>query len=101
TPNLTLHEGNTPLIYFEHLSKELGIELYGKYEGLNPTGSFKDCGMVMAVAKAKEDGSAAGICDCTGNTSDAGAAIVGKTRKKEVGVIPKMKENWMKIGKTC
>src|SRR5699024_12023537 len=69
TPALTLHEGNTPLIYFPHLSKELGIELYGKYEGLNPTGSFKDRGMVMAVAKAKEAGSKSVICASTGNTS--------------------------------
>ncbi len=48
TPTLTLHEGNTPLIYFENLSKELGIELYGKVEGANPTGSFKDRGMVKS-----------------------------------------------------
>ncbi len=56
TPILTLHEGNTPLIYAANLSKELGLQLYFKYEGLNPTGSFKDRGMVMAVAKAVEEG---------------------------------------------
>src|SRR5690625_409456 len=78
TPKLTLHEGNTPLIYFPHLSEELGIELYGKYEGLNPTGSFKDRGMVMAVAKAKEEGSKSVICASTGNTSAAAAAYAAK-----------------------
>ncbi len=56
TPMISLAEGNTPLIPLPNLSKELGIQLYGKYEGLNPTGSFKDRGMVMAVAKAVEEG---------------------------------------------
>lgn len=54
TPMLTLHEGNTPLIHLPYLSEELGINLHVKVEGLNPTGSFKDRGMVMAVAKAKK-----------------------------------------------
>ena len=57
TPALSLNEGNTPLIPLVNLSKELGIELYGKIEGANPTGSFKDRGMVFAVAKAIEEGS--------------------------------------------
>lgn len=91
TPALTLHEGNTPLIYFPHLSKELGIELYGKYEGLNPTGSFKDRGMVMAVAKAKEEGSTSVICASTGNTSAAAAAYAAKAGMKAVVVIPEGK----------
>src|SRR5690625_1414882 len=91
TPNLTLHEGNTPLIYFPKLSKELGIELYGKYEGLNPTGSFKDRGMVMAVAKAKEDGSHSVICASTGNTSASAAAYAAKAGMKAIVVIPKGK----------
>lgn len=56
TPKLTLNEGNTPLIHCENMSKILGIDLYVKYEGANPTGSFKDRGMVMAVTKAKEQG---------------------------------------------
>jgi len=72
TPALTLNEGNTPLIHLVNLSKELGIELYGKIEGANPTGSFKDRGMVFAVAKAIEDGSKCVICASTGNTSAAG-----------------------------
>lgn len=91
TPALTLHEGNTPLIYFPHLSEELGIELYGKYEGLNPTGSFKDRGMVMAVAKAKEEGSKSVICASTGNTSAAAAAYAAKAGMKAVVVIPEGK----------
>lgn len=56
TPQLTLNEGHTPLIYCENMSEMLGIELHVKYEGANPTGSFKDRGMVMAMAKAKEEG---------------------------------------------
>lgn len=91
TPALTLHEGNTPLIYFPHISEELGIELYGKYEGLNPTGSFKDRGMVMAVAKAKEAGSKSVICASTGNTSAAAAAYAAKSGMKAVVVIPEGK----------
>ncbi len=69
TPEVSLMEGNTPLIPLENISEKLGICLYGKYEGANPTGSFKDRGMVMAVAKAKEMGSKAIICASTGNTS--------------------------------
>lgn len=91
TPELTLHEGNTPLIYFPNLSKELGIELYGKYEGLNPTGSFKDRGMVMAVAKAKEEGSNSVICASTGNTSASAAAYAAKAGMKAIVVIPEGK----------
>ncbi len=91
TPQLTLHEGNTPLIYFPHLSEELGIELYGKVEGANPTGSFKDRGMVMAVAKAKEAGSTSVICASTGNTSAAAAAYAAKAGMKSIVVIPKGK----------
>ncbi|MGB2993434.1 MAG: pyridoxal-phosphate dependent enzyme, partial [Paenisporosarcina sp.] len=56
TPKLTLQEGNTPLVHLVNLSEEWGIDLHVKLEGANPTGSFKDRGMVMAVAKAKEEG---------------------------------------------
>ncbi len=91
TPSVTLHEGNTPLIHFAHLSKELGIELYGKYEGANPTGSFKDRGMVMAVAKAKEEGSKSVICASTGNTSASAAAYATKAGLKSIVVIPEGK----------
>ena len=91
TPKLTLHEGNTPLIKLENLSEELGIELYVKVEGANPTGSFKDRGMVFAVAKAKEEGSKAVICASTGNTSAAAAAYAARAGMKAVIVIPEGK----------
>ncbi|EQB39013.1 threonine synthase [Virgibacillus sp. CM-4] len=91
TPALTLQEGNTPLIHFSNLSKELGIELYGKVEGVNPTGSFKDRGMVMAVAKALEEGSNSIICASTGNTSASAAAYAAKAGLKAMIVIPKGK----------
>ena len=55
TPKITLEEGSTPLVYYPAISRDLGINLYGKLEMCNPTGSFKDRGMVLAVAKALED----------------------------------------------
>lgn len=88
TPLLSLSEGNTPLIPLLHLSEELGVELYGKFEGLNPTGSFKDRGMVMAVAKAKEAGAEAVICASTGNTSASAAAYAARAGMKAYIVIP-------------
>ena len=88
TPMISLYEGNTPLIPLINLSKELGVKLYGKYEGLNPTGSFKDRGMVMAVAKAKEEGAKAIICASTGNTSAAAAAYATRAGLKAYIVIP-------------
>ena len=91
TPHLTLLEGNTPLLKLENLSSELGIELYGKIEGANPTGSFKDRGMVFAVAKAKEEGSEAIICASTGNTSAAAAAYAARAGMRAVIVIPEGK----------
>lgn len=91
TPQLSLLEGNTPLLYAENLSKQLGIELYLKLEGANPTGSFKDRGMVMAVAKAKEQGSTAVICASTGNTSAAAAAYAARAGMKAIIVIPEGK----------
>ena len=76
TPIITLNEGNTPLIKADNLAKKIGIEaeVYLKFEGSNPTGSFKDRGMTMAVSKAAEAGSNAIICASTGNTSAAAAA---------------------------
>lgn len=88
TPLISLTEGNTPLIRLNSLSDELGINLYGKYEGLNPTGSFKDRGMVMAVAKAVEAGAKAIICASTGNTSAAAAAYATRAGVKAYVVIP-------------
>lgn len=91
TPKLTLLEGNTPLIKLENISKELGVEVYVKVEGANPTGSFKDRGMVFAVAKAKEEGSKAVICASTGNTSAAAAAYAARAGMRAVIVIPEGK----------
>lgn len=88
TPMLTLNEGNTPLIKLEHLSQEWGVELYVKTEGTNPTGSFKDRGMVMAVAKAKEEGSDTVICASTGNTSASAAAYAARAGMRCIVVIP-------------
>ena len=80
TPVISLCEGNTPLIKADNLARVLGLdaEIYLKYEGLNPTGSFKDRGMTMAVTKAVEDGSNAIICASTGNTSAAAAAYAAR-----------------------
>ena len=91
TPDVSLMEGNTPLIPLLNISKQLGIQLYGKYEGANPTGSFKDRGMVMAVAKAKEEGSEAIICASTGNTSASAAAYPARLGMKCIIVIPEGK----------
>ncbi|MDZ5472119.1 threonine synthase [Bacillus sp. 31A1R] len=91
TPLLSLNEGNTPLIKLERLSEEWGVELYVKTEGTNPTGSFKDRGMVMAVAKAKEEGSTTVICASTGNTSAAAAAYAARAGMKCIVVIPEGK----------
>lgn len=88
TPRLTLNEGNTPLIFLDKLSNQLGIELYVKTEGTNPTGSFKDRGMVMAVAKAKEEGSTTIMCASTGNTSAAAAAYAARANMRCIIVIP-------------
>ena len=73
-------EGNTPLIRLNNITRDLGdkVDIYVKYEGLNPTGSFKDRGMTMAVTKAVEEGSRAIICASTGNTSAAAAAYAAR-----------------------
>ncbi|PZE19987.1 threonine synthase [Paenibacillus xerothermodurans] len=88
TPMLTLQEGNTPLIHAENLSNELDLDIYFKYEGLNPTGSFKDRGMVMAVAKAMEEGSRTIMCASTGNTSAAAAAYAARGGLNCIVLIP-------------
>ncbi|MED0736473.1 threonine synthase [Aneurinibacillus thermoaerophilus] len=88
TPRLTLHEGNTPLIFAPKLSQQLDLEIYFKYEGLNPTGSFKDRGMVMAVAKAVEEGSHTIMCASTGNTSAAAAAYAARANLRCIVLIP-------------
>jgi threonine synthase len=93
TPIITLHEGNTPLIKADNLSKEiapnLNLQIYLKYEGLNPTGSFKDRGMTMAISKAKENGKEAVICASTGNTSASAAAYAAKAGMRVYVLLPK------------
>lgn len=96
TPPLTLQEGNTPLVRAERLSEELGLDLYFKFEGLNPTGSFKDRGMVMAVAKAMEEGSRTIICASTGNTSASAAAYAARAGLNCIVLIP---NNHIALGK--
>ncbi len=97
TPVVTLLEGNTPLIRAHNLEKIMeGIEIYLKYEGLNPTGSFKDRGMTLAVSKAVEHGSPAIICASTGNTSASAAAFAARAGLRCVVVIP---DNKIAMGK--
>jgi threonine synthase len=88
TPMLSLQEGNTPLLPLKHLSEKWDIDLHVKYDGANPTGSFKDRGMVMAVAKAKEAGSESIMCASTGNTSAAAAAYAAQAKLRCLVVIP-------------
>jgi len=90
TPVVTLLEGATPLIRARNLERELGgrVEVYLKFEGANPTGSFKDRGMTMAVSKALEEGSRAVICASTGNTSAAAAAYAAAGGLRALVVLP-------------
>lgn len=78
TPVVTLHEGNTPLLPAPELSSRTGCDVYLKVEGANPTGSFKDRGMTVAVSKAVEEGAKAIICASTGNTSASAAAYAAR-----------------------
>ncbi|ENV47119.1 threonine synthase [Acinetobacter brisouii CIP 110357] len=93
TRAISLGEGNTPLIKLENIPRIIGkdVEIYVKYEGLNPTGSFKDRGMTMAVTKAVEAGSKAIICASTGNTSAAAAAYAARAGIKAFVLIPEGK----------
>lgn len=88
TPKLTLYEGNTPLIYAPKLSRKVGAEVFLKVEGMNPTGSFKDRGMVLAVAKAVEEGKRIILCASTGNTSASASAYAARAGLPCVVVIP-------------
>ena len=86
TKIISLGEGNTPLIRLENIPALLGkdVDIYVKYEGLNPTGSFKDRGMAMAVTKAVESGAEAIICASTGNTSAAAAAYAARAGNQSI-----------------
>lgn len=91
TPIVTLGEGGTPLIPAAALSRRTGADVYVKFEGMNPTGSFKDRGMTMAVSKAVEHGAKAVICASTGNTSASAAAYATHAGIKAVVLVPEGK----------
>ena len=91
TPIVTLGEGGTPLIPAAALSHRTGADVYVKFEGMNPTGSFKDRGMTMAVSKAVEQGAKAVICASTGNTSASAAAYATHAGIKAVVLVPEGK----------
>ncbi len=88
TPVIALGEGSTPLVQAPRLGAELGVDLWLKLEGANPTGSFKDRGMTMAISKAAEDRAEAVICASTGNTSASAAAYAAHAGLRCVVVIP-------------
>ena len=91
TKNISLLEGNTPLIPMPRLSKELGCELFIKFEGLNPTGSFKDRGMTCAVSEAIGRGAQTVICASTGNTAASAAAYAARAGLRAIVLIPQGK----------
>lgn len=91
TPVVSLREGGTPLIYACVLSELLDAKVWLKFEGANPTGSFKDRGMTMAISKAAEDGSKAVICASTGNTSASAAAYATKAGMVSAVLVPQGK----------
>ena len=82
TPVITLREGGTPLVHAEYFSKLLGNEVWLKVEGANPTGSFKDRGMTMAITDAARNGAKAVVCASTGNTSASASAYATKAGMK-------------------
>ena len=89
TPMVDLREGSTPLVPSRNIGPALGLaRLFFKYEGLNPTGSFKDRGMVVAVAKAMEEGARVLVCASTGNTSASAAAYAASQRLRAIVVVP-------------
>jgi threonine synthase len=98
TPVVTLHEGNTPLIPVPAIAAQIGrqVNVFVKYDGLNPTGSFKDRGMTMAISKAKEAGAEAVICASTGNTSAAAAAYARRGGMRAFVLIP---DGYVALGK--
>ena len=98
TPDLSLGEGDTPLVKSVHIGNMLGCaELYFKLEGCNPTGSFKDRGMVVAVAKAAENGTDGIICASTGNTSSSAAAYGAIAKIPTIVIVPEGKTSTSKL----
>jgi threonine synthase len=100
TPVVTLGEGGTPLVHSESLSAETGCEVFLKFEGANPTGSFKDRGMTLAISKALEEGSKAVVCASTGNTSASAAAYAAKAGLTCAVLVPKSKIALGKMAQT-
>jgi threonine synthase len=88
TPVVTLHEGNTPLVEAQRLSERVGARVYLKVEGANPTGSFKDRGMTVAMSKAVEEGAKVVVCASTGNTSASAAAYASRAGLLAAVIIP-------------
>ena len=95
-PIVSLNEGSTPLIEAERLSERLGVRAYLKFEGANPTGSFKDRGMTVAVSRAKGRGAEAVICASTGNTAASAAAYAARAGMRGAVIVP---EGKIAIGK--
>jgi threonine synthase len=95
-PVVSLNEGSTPLIDAERLSERLGVRVYLKFEGANPTGSFKDRGMTVAVSRAKGRGAEAVICASTGNTAASAAAYAARAGLRGAVIVP---EGKIAIGK--
>ncbi|MDA2986445.1 MAG: threonine synthase [Actinomycetota bacterium] len=91
TPVVTLREGGTPLVYACTVSELVGCEVWLKYDGANPTGSFKDRGMTMAISKAAEAGAEVVICASTGNTSASAAAYATKAGMRSAVLVPQGK----------
>jgi threonine synthase len=100
TPVVTLREGGTPLVHSEALSEQTGCDVHLKYEGANPTGSFKDRGMTLAISKALEEGSKAVVCASTGNTSASASAYAAKGGLTCVVLVPKGKVALGKMAQT-
>lgn len=88
---VTLYEGNTPLLYAERVSERVGANVWLKFDGMNPTGSFKDRGMTVAITKARARGAKTVICGSTGNTSAAAAAYAAKAGMDCVVLVPEGK----------
>lgn len=98
TPVVTLREGGTPLVPAQVLSERTGCEVHLKVEGANPTGSFKDRGMTMAITRAKEEGAKAVICASTGNTSASAAAYAVRAGMVSAVLVPRGKIALGKMG---
>ena len=96
TPVVTLFEGGTPLVPAQRLSERLGARVWLKVEGANPTGSFKDRGMTVAISKALEEGAKAVVCGSTGNTSASAAAYAARAGLQCVVLIP---DGYIALGK--